>query len=190
MKQKPRKPMFFRTAQAFRAWLARHHRAAKELLVGFHKKRSGSPSLTWREAVDQALCFGWIDGVRKRLDDARYVIRFTPRQPGSTWSAVNIDRVAALEAEGLMHAAGRRAFAQRSAAKSRTYSYERREAAVLDPALAKTLQADRKAWAFFQAQAPSYQRKAIHWVVSAKKEEVRLRRLERLMDAFRDGRRP
>jgi len=183
-------PTFFATPEAFRAWLERHHSTAEELQVGFHKKDSGTQSVTWPEAVDQALCFGWIDGVRRRIDDARYAIRFTPRRRGSTWSAVNIRRVAALEAQGRMRPAGRKAFAQRSAAKSRTYSYERRDSAKLDAALRKTFMADPKAWAFFLAQAPFYQRKVIHWVVTAKKKATRVKRLHQLIDAFSSGRKP
>lgn len=184
------KPTFFETPDAFRAWLAEHHREARELLVGFRKKSSGEPSMTWPEAVDQALCFGWIDGVRRRLNDASYTVRFSPRKPGSTWSAVNIARVGELEAEGSMRPAGRRAFAWRSAAKSRTYSYERTRAATLESGLQAKFEANRKAWTFFREQAPSYQRKVIHWITSAKQAETRLARLTRLMEAFARGRKP
>ncbi|MDO8348630.1 MAG: bacteriocin-protection protein, partial [Planctomycetota bacterium] len=129
-------PTFFATPGDFRGWFERHHDAASELLVGFVKKGVGRPSITWPEAVDQALCFGWIDGVRRRLDDERYAIRFTPRKSGSRWSAVNIGRAAALQAEGLMQPAGAKAFAARTAAKSRTYSYEQAQEPKLDAALA------------------------------------------------------
>jgi uncharacterized protein YdeI (YjbR/CyaY-like superfamily) len=183
------KPVFFETPEAFRAWLQEHHRTSKELLVGFHKRRKGSTGITWPEAVDQALCFGWIDGVRKRVDDARYSIRFTPRRPGSTWSAINTARVAQLRSLGLMRPAGAKAFEQRSEKKSRTYSYEQADDATLDAPLHGKLKGHKKAWEFFQAQAPSYRRKAIHWVVGAKKSEVRLARLQRLIDAFGRGRR-
>jgi len=183
-------PTYFATPAAFRAWLAKNHGKSRELLVGIKKRGSGEPSITWPEAVDQALCFGWIDGVRKRLSGTSYTVRFTPRKPGSTWSAVNIARVAELEAAGSMHPAGRKAFAQRSAAKSRTYSYEQARPTALDAGLQRKLEANRKAWTFFRAQAPSYQRKCIHWIASAKQAETRLARLERVMEAFAKGRRP
>ena len=186
----PMKPTYFATPEDFRAWLEKHHGSARELLVGLRKKSTGKPSITWPEAADQALCFGWIDGVRKRLSESSYTVRFSPRKPGSTWSAVNIARVAALEAEGLLRPAGRRAFAQRSAEKSRTYSYERSSAATLEPGLQAKFEANRKAWAFFEELAPSYQRKVIHWVMSAKQAETRLARLARLTEAFAAGRRP
>ena len=180
---------FFATPAAFCAWLEQHHAAATELLVGFHKKDSGTPSITWPEAVDQALCFGWVDGVRRRLDDARYAIRFTPRRPASLWSAVNIARIAALDEQGLLRPAGRRAFAERSAKKSRTYSYERSEPAALDPPLQKLLRASKAAWTFFEQQAPSYRRKVIHWIQAARQAEVRERRLRKLLAALAAGRR-
>jgi len=182
------KQIFFATSEDFRAWLERHHDTAKELLVGFAKKASGQPSISWQEAVDQGLCFGWIDGIRHRLDDKRYTIRFTPRKAGSRWSAVNIDRAVTLKAKGLMKPAGIAALEARSEAKSRTYSYEQVKAPELDAALAKTLKANRTALAFMKAQAPSYQRKVIHWISTAKSAEVRRARLQRVMDAFEDGR--
>ncbi len=181
-------PTFFSTPAGFRSWLERNHSDADELLVGFHKRGAGTPSITWPEAVDQALCFGWIDGVRRRIDSARYTIRFTPRRVGSTWSAVNIDRVAELQAQGLMQPAGLKAFEQRSEKKSRTYSYEREDTPTLERALEKLLKADKKAWTFFQSQAPSYQRKVIHWVMTAKKAEIRQKRIGRLIEAFANGR--
>ena len=183
------KPTYFSTAQELRRWLAKNHRRADELLVGFHKTTTGTPSVTWPEAVDQALCFGWVDGVRKRIDAERYTVRFTPRRPGSTWSAKNIQSVARLQSEKRLTAAGRAAFECRTEKKSRTYSYERAEAAALEPTLEKALRAKREAWSFFEAQAPSYRRKVVHWVMAAKAEEVRLRRLRRLIDAFAAGKR-
>ena len=173
---------FFATPEEFRAWLAEHHATSRELWVGFHKKGSGVPSITWPEAVDEALCYGWIDGVRKRIDDARYVIRFTPRQPRSTWSAVNVRRVAELTRMGRMHPAGLAAFARRAGDRTAIYAYEQRQAAVLDPAAEAAFRADASAWAFFEAQAPWYRRAAIHWVTSAKKEETRRSRLAQLID--------
>jgi uncharacterized protein YdeI (YjbR/CyaY-like superfamily) len=167
----------------------RRHGSAKELLVGFRKKATGEPSITWPEAVDQALCFGWIDGVRRKIDDRSYSVRFTPRKPGSRWSAVNIARVEALKAEGLMKTAGIKALEQRTEAKSRTYSYERAKAPALDAALAKPLKANKAAWTFMQEQAPSYQRKVVHWVMSAKSQDTRVARLRRAIAAFESGRR-
>ena len=183
------KPTFFATPDAFRKWLARHHDAAKELLVGFVKTGIDRPSITWPEAVDQALCFGWIDGVRRRLDDERYTIRFTPRKSGSRWSAVNIRRAAELQASGLMQPAGVKVLAARTAAKSRTYSYEQAKATELDATLAKTLNANPKAATFLAALPPSYQKKVVHWVMSAKAADVRLARLKKAMAAFAAGRR-
>jgi uncharacterized protein YdeI (YjbR/CyaY-like superfamily) len=180
-------PIFFVSPAAFRAWLSRHHKTARELLVGFHKKGTGKPSLTWSESVDQALCFGWIDGVRRSLDSESYTIRFTPRRPGSTWSAINIRKVAALEKAGLMKPAGRTAFAARTRAKSQTYSYEQRKQAVLDPAQLKQFKSNRKAWLFFQTQAPSYRQTAIYWVASAKREGTRQERLAKLIAASSAG---
>jgi uncharacterized protein YdeI (YjbR/CyaY-like superfamily) len=175
------KPTFFATPAAFRAWLEKHHDKEPELLVGFYKRGSGKPSITWPESVDQALSFGWIDGVRKRIDDESYTIRFTPRRKGSIWSAINIKRVAELTKQGLMHAAGLAAFGRRSDRKSAIYAYENapRE---LEPAYEKRFRANRKAWKYFNDQAPSYRRVAVYWVMSAKKEETRERRLSQLID--------
>jgi uncharacterized protein YdeI (YjbR/CyaY-like superfamily) len=175
-------PKFFATPARFRAWLEKHHAMAGELLVGFYKRGSGRPSITWPEAVDQALCFGWIDGVRKRIDDVSYTIRFTPRKPSSTWSAINIRRMGELTKLGLMQPAGTHAFGHRSEAKSAIYAYEQREAARLDPAAEKTFRANKRAWTFFQSRAPWYQRTATHWVVRAKKEETRAKRLATLIE--------
>lgn len=183
------KPTFFAEPDQFRAWLAKHHATAPELLVGFYKRDSGRPSITWPESVDQALCFGWIDGVRKRLDDVSYTIRFTPRRAGSNWSSINIRRVGELDVLGHMQEAGLAAFAKRSEEKSRIYAYEQRHTSRLDPEHQKKLEGNRKAWAFFQAQPPGYQRLMTFRVVSAKKEETRLKRLQRLIDESAKGRR-
>jgi uncharacterized protein YdeI (YjbR/CyaY-like superfamily) len=183
------KPRFFATPAAFRKWLAAHHGKADELLVGFRTRESGAPSITWPQAVDEALCFGWIDGVRQRLDAESYSIRFTPRRAGSTWSAVNIRRAEALREEGRLRAPGLRALAQRREKASRTYSYEQQAEPELDAALARSFRADRKAWNFFQSQAPSYRRKCIHWVMAARKSEIRQARLKRLIAAFSRGKR-
>jgi uncharacterized protein YdeI (YjbR/CyaY-like superfamily) len=181
------KPTFFATPSKFRAWLEMHHETAAELLVGFYKKGSGKPSITWPESVDQALCFGWIDGVRKGIDDESYSIRFTPRKPTSTWSAINIKRVGELTELGLMRPAGLKAFEQRKGEKSGIYAYEQGEA-VLDQAAEQEFRANQKAWAFFQSQPPGYRKTATWWVISAKKEETRHRRLARLIDDSAHGR--
>ena len=181
-------PTFFATPAAFRAWLARHHRRASALRVGFHKKGSGRPSITWPEAVDEALCFGWIDGIRHRLEELRYTIRFTPRKPDSTWSAVNLRRVRVLKQSGRMRSAGLRAFNGRDRKKSGLYSVEQRKQIKLAPLFRKTFLAKRKAWAWFRAQAPWYQRTATFWVMSARQEATRLRRLAILIASSGKGR--
>ena len=183
------KPRFFATPAAFRAWFEKHHHRGGELWVGFYKRGSGKPSITWPEAVDQALCFGWIDGVRKSIDESSYVIRFTPRKPHSTWSAINIRRAKQLDGEGLMYPAGREAFARRRDDKSAIYAYEQRTEAKLAPAQQKRLRENTEAWRFFQAQPPWYRRTATYWVVSAKKAETRERRLATLIEDCAAGRR-
>jgi len=182
-------PVFFEDAQAFRAWLAAHAHTERELLVGFHKVGTGMPCMTWSESVDQALCYGWIDGVRKGLDAATYTIRFTPRKPRSIWSAVNIDKVARLREQGLMTPAGEAAFAQRSDDRSRVYSHEREAPAELDGAALARFQSNRAAWAYFEACPPGYRRRMLHVVTSAKKPETRAARLDRLIEACAQGRR-
>jgi len=181
-------PTFFATPDDFRAWLEEHHETESELLVGFHKKGSGRPSITWPESVDQALCFGWIDGVRRRIDDGSYSIRFTPRQRRSTWSAINVKRVGELAAEGLMRPAGLAAFERRSGDRTGIYSYERQRPAAFEPEQERAFRADERAWNWFQEQAPSYRRVATHWVISAKKPETRERRLRRLIEDSAAGR--
>lgn len=183
----PASPAFFATPAAWRAWLDAHHGTARELWVGFFKKGSGRPSITWPEAVDEALCVGWIDGVRKGIDEASYAIRFTPRKTGSTWSAVNIARVADLAAQGRMRPAGLAAFAARRPEKSATYAYEQ-GAVALDPAADDAFRATPAAWAFFETQPPSYRKAAVWWVASAKKEETRRKRLATLIDDSAHGR--
>ncbi len=175
-------PQFFATPAEFRAWFDGHHEAGGELLVGFYKKGSGKPSITWPEAVDEALRVGWIDGVRKSIDAESYSIRFTPRKPRSIWSAVNMGRVAELTRLGRMRDAGLKAFEKRSAEKSAIYAYEQRQAAELDEAHESRFRANQSAWDWFQAQAAWYKRTATWWVVSAKKEETRLKRLTLLIE--------
>ena len=179
---------FFKSVDDYRKWLEDHHASAQELWVGFYKKGSGRPSITWPESVDQALCFGWIDGLRKNIDVSRYKIRFTPRKPDSTWSAINIRRVEELSANGLMRPAGLEAFQKRKENKSGIYSYEQRSAE-LPPPYEKRLKQNKSAWDFFRAQPPSYRKLAFWWVVSAKREETRLTRLEKLIEESAKGRR-
>jgi uncharacterized protein YdeI (YjbR/CyaY-like superfamily) len=181
-------PRFFRSPAEFRKWLEKHHATADELWVGFHKRATGKPSLTWPESVDEALCVGWIDGIRKRIDDESYKIRFTPRRQGSVWSAVNIRRVRELEAEGRMKPEGLAAFEVRKENRSGIYAYEQRTAEIPEP-YARRLRANRKAAAFFDAQPAWYRKQASWWVVSAKKEETRLKRLETLVAAYERGKR-
>lgn len=175
------KPRFFKSPAEFRAWLERNHAGARELLVGFHKRGTGRPSLTWPESVDEALCFGWIDGIRRRIDDERYSIRFTPRRPGSIWSLVNTRRVAALEREGRMHEAGLKAFRQRDPKRTGIYSFEREKPATFPPELERIFRANKDAWAYFESSAPWYRRVTTHWVTSAKQDATRERRLAHLI---------
>jgi uncharacterized protein YdeI (YjbR/CyaY-like superfamily) len=179
---------FFATSAEWREWLAAHHDSASECLVGFMKVASGVPSMSWSESVDEAVCFGWIDGVRRRVDEHAYTIRFTPRGPGSIWSAVNVEKMRRLEAAGLMTDAGRKAFDARSAAKTAVYSYER-DAADLGEDETRRFQQDAAAWAFFGRQAAWYRRTAVHWVTSAKRDETRNRRLAQLIEDSGAGRR-
>ena len=181
-------PTFFASQADFRAWLDEHHEAATELMVGFYKIGSGKPSITWPEAVDEALCFGWIDGVRRGIDGESYSNRFTPRKPRSTWSARNIKRVEELKAQGRMRPAGLKAFQARLEEKSSIYSYEQRDAATLPAALTAQFEANPTAWWWFQARPAGYRKAAIWWVTSAKKQETRLRRLETLIADSEAGR--
>ena len=170
---------FFKTPADFRRWLERHHDTARELWVGYYKKSSGKPTITWPQSVDQALCFGWIDGIRKSIDDVSYMSRFTPRRPRSNWSAVNIRRVEALTALGWMQPAGLQAFAAREPSPPDGSEGRPKK---LDEACERTLRAHARAWAFFQAQTPSYQRLASFWVMNAKQESTRQKRLALLIE--------
>src|SRR5579871_3940968 len=181
-------PTFFPTPADLRQWFEANHATARELLVGFYKKGSGRPSITWPESVDEALCVGWIDGVRKSLDEHSYVIRFTPRKRSSVWSAVNVKRVGVLTEQGRMRPAGLTAFEARQENKSGIYSYEQRQARLAEP-YEGMLREDAAAWEFFQAQPPSYRKAVGWWVVSAKKEETRLKRLAQLIEDSARGRR-
>ena len=182
-------PVYFASPAEFRAWLALHHDSERELLVGFHKKGTGRPSMTWAESVDEALCYGWIDGVRRSVDAERYTIRFTPRTASSTWSLVNVRRAEALIESGRMQPAGMRAFEARQPDRTGVYSFEQRAEAALDGAMVERFRANEAAWAFWEAQPPGYRRTATWYVASAKKEETRTRRLDRLIDDSAAGRR-
>ena len=182
------KPIFFATPREWRAWLEKNHDSKNEVLVGFHRKSSGRPTMTWSEAVDQALCFGWIDGVRRSVDETSYYNRFTPRRPNSNWSAINIKKVEQLTKKGLMHPAGLAAFERLSDKRSKTYSYERANAQ-LDEAYEKRFRANKEAWAFWESQPPGYRKVATWWVISAKREETRERRLATLIEDSATGRR-
>ena len=181
-------PKFFKTPSAFRKWLEAHHASSKELWVGFYKKGSGKPSIDWPESVDEALCFGWIDGIRKSIDEESYMIRFTPRKPSSVWSAVNIRNVEKLVRENRMRPAGLKAFAARKENRSGIYSYEQRSPELVEPYLGK-LKRNKEAWKFFQTQPPSYRKVMNWWVISAKQEETRLKRLDKLIEESAQGRR-
>ncbi len=181
-------PIFFETPSEFRDWLGKNHQSEKQLLVGFYRQGSGKPSMTWPESVDQALCYGWIDGVRKSVDHERYTIRFTPRKPTSIWSNINIRKVADLTEKGLMRPAGIAAFEKRSESKSGIYSFEN-QAKQLTAELADIFRANKKAWAFFSAQPPGYRKLSIDRIMNAKQEKTRLSRLEKLISASENERR-
>ena len=179
-------PKFFPTQDDFRKWLKKHHSKESELLVGFYKKASGMPSMTWSESVDQALCFGWIDSIRKSIDEKRYSIRFTPRKPTSIWSAVNIRKVGVLKKKGLMYEAGLIAFGLRKKDKSRIYSFES-EIKELPIDFLRRFQQHAGAWSFFLAQPASYRKVAMHWILSAKQESTQMARLEKVILASGKG---
>lgn len=187
--KKSNPPKFFPTPAHFRDWLAANHDRVSELWVGYYRKETRRPSITWPESVDEALCYGWIDGVRHKVDDISYKVRFTPRRPQSIWSAVNIARVAVLTGEGRMQPPGDAAFARWQEQKSRRYSFENRATAKLSRADEREFRRDKLAWKFFAAQPPGYRRLASWYVVSAKRPETRRKRLERLIATSRDSRR-
>ena len=178
-----------KTQAAFRTWLEKNHATAKALTVAHYKKASGKLAMTYAEAVDEALCFGWIDGVVNKIDDERYCHRFTPRRPGSIWSLVNVAHVERLTKAGRMAPAGIAAFDARSHAKTGIYSFERETPAVFSAAQRKLFKANSPAWKFWQAQPPGYQRVCTHWIVSAKREETQARRLAMLIEDSAQGRR-
>lgn len=182
-------PTFFPNAKAFGQWLQANAGSATELLVGFYKVGTGRPSMSWSESVDEALCVGWIDGVRRRIDDSAYSIRFTPRKPTSIWSAINIAKVAQLQAEGRMTSAGARAFALRTAARSLVYSHEQAQSAELSALELRAFKRDKVAWQFFESTPPGYKKVVLHWVTSAKKLETRATRFAKLVEASGAGQR-
>jgi len=184
----PNNVVFFESSAELRRWFERNHQTAAELWIGFHKKASGLPSISWKELVDQELCFGWIDSVRYTLDEHRSAQRITPRRKRSVWSAVNIRRFQELEAQGLVHASGRAAFAAREDARSSIYAYENRSVQLSDD-YEKAFRTHPAAWDFFESQAPWYRRTASYWVMSAKREATRERRLQTLIDDSAAGRR-
>jgi uncharacterized protein YdeI (YjbR/CyaY-like superfamily) len=181
------KPIYFSSPQDFYDWLEENHKTADEVYVGYYKKATNQPSLTWSEAVDQALCFGWIDGRVNRIDDDRHMQRFTPRRPGSNWSKINVEKVAKLREAGLMRPAGIAAFERRTDDKTGVYSFER-ENATLPPEYEARLRANTAAAGYFDSRPPWYRRTAIHLVMSAKREETRLRRLAQLIEDSAAGR--
>jgi len=181
-------PKFFKTPAAFRKWLAANHAKSKELWVGYYKKDTGKASITWPESVDEALCFGWIDGIRKKFDDESYMIRFTPRKPESIWSAVNIRNAGRLVQEKRMMPAGLKAYAHRKEFRSGIYSYEQRPAELVEP-YATRFKKNKAAWKFFEAQPPYYRKMMTWFIVSAKTEETRMKRLDRLIEASAKGQR-
>ncbi|MBY0493151.1 MAG: YdeI/OmpD-associated family protein [Cyanobacteria bacterium] len=183
------KPTFFETPAAFRAWLRKNHATAGELVVGFYRKESGRKSITWNEAVDEALCFGWIDGIRRKHSDIAYSNRFTPRRPTSNWSAINIAKVAELKKSGRLQPAGLAAFEKRTEQKSRIYHYEQKDIPEFPPAIAKKFKANKKAWEFFLTLPPWLRKGETRWICSAKAEETRQRRLDKVMEACESGRR-
>jgi uncharacterized protein YdeI (YjbR/CyaY-like superfamily) len=182
-------PTFFASPEAFRKWLKAKSSSEPELLVGFYKVGSGHPSMTWPESVDEALCVGWIDGVRRRIDDESYSIRFTPRKPTSIWSAINIAKFELLQAQGRMQPAGVQAFAHRKDHKSKIYAYEQEETGELAPEELRTFKRAKVAWKFFDATPPWYKKTLLHWIISAKKVETRASRLATLIDACSEGKR-
>jgi uncharacterized protein YdeI (YjbR/CyaY-like superfamily) len=181
--------IFFSTSAEFRAWLEEHHETASEVWVGYYKKATGRPTMTWSEAVDEALCFGWIDGKVQRIDEERHRQRFTPRRPRSNWSAVNIAKVAELRDQGRMTPAGGAAFVARREDASGGYSYERRHEAAFDADQEAAFRGNPSAWEWFNAETPSYRTMATFWVVSAKRPETRARRLATLIECSAQGRR-
>ncbi len=179
-------PAFFKNQHEFRKWLEKNHNKETELIVGFYKVDSGKHNMSWSQSVDQALCFGWIDGIRRSIDKESYCIRFTPRRPGSIWSAVNIKKIEELTKKGLMHPTGTALFAKRKVSETNLYSFEN-EIKTLLKDYEIEFKANSEAWEFFSRQAPSYKRTIIHWIMSAKQEETRVRRLRKTISESEKG---
>jgi len=180
-------PTFFSNQAEFRAWLATYHAKETEFLVGFYKVGSGKPSMTWSQSVDEALCFGWIDGIRRSIDTESYSVRFTPRKTKSIWSAVNIRKIEDLTRQKLIHPAGLAAFEKREESKSKIYAYEQQRVSLSDT-FESAFKANEKAWTFFWKQAPSYQKQAIHWVMTGKQSVTQKSRLDKLIAESESGR--
>ncbi len=181
---------FFATPAEFRAWLETHYDTATDLVLGFYKKDSAKKGITYAEALDEALCYGWIDGIRRRNDDDSFTVRFTPRKPRSIWSDVNVNHVARLSAEGRMLPAGLKTFEERKAERSGIYSFEQDQTSlVLNEAQEERFKANAAAWTFFQKQAPTYQKAAIWWIISAKREDTREKHLQSLIEVSEKGER-
>ena len=189
-KPTPPKPTFFETPAELRDWLDAYHATADEVFVGAWKKSTGKPSLTWPEIVEEALCVGWIDSIRRSVPGDGWVIRLTPRRKGSIWSAVNVAKVAELRAAGRMRQAGEAAFAARLADRTGIYSFEQAGEPTLEPWEEARFRANDRAWAWFSAKAPSFRKQALHWVISAKRPETRERRLATLIEDSSAGRPP
>lgn len=181
-------PVYFASAAEFRQWLEKNHQTENELVVGYHKVHTRKPSMSWSESVNEAICFGWIDGIRKPVDGNRYTIRFTPRNPKSNWSAINIEKAEEMIRLGKMTPAGMKAYERRSEARSLVYRYENRPERFSEE-LEATFRENPEAWEFFSKQAPSYQKVMIFWVMSAKQEKTRYSRLEKLITTSRQGKR-
>ena len=182
------RPVFFKNPAGFWQWLEQNSLQKQELVVGFHKVGSGKPSMSWSESVDVALCFGWIDGVRRKIDEHSYQVRFTPRRPGSIWSTVNIAKVEALIAAARMQPQGLAAYALRTAGKSSIYAYEQVSTAELAPQEVRQFKSNKAAWQYLQTVAPSYRKVMVHWVVRLKQEATRARRLAQFIEACSEGR--
>ncbi|NNF01558.1 MAG: bacteriocin-protection protein [Bacteroidia bacterium] len=180
------KPKFFKTESEWRKWLSKNHLSKDVLWVGYYKVASGRPSITWPQSVDQALCFAWIDGLRRSIDERSYMIRFTPRRKNSHWSAVNLKRIKELMKAGLVHDVAVQGFKARNKAKDEKYFYEQRQAK-LDAKYEKLIEANKKAWEFWKALAPSAKKASVWWIISAKKEETKMRRLGILIDSSAEG---
>ncbi len=179
-------PIFFKDGMAFRKWLTKNHKKKTEQWVGYYKKATKLPSMTWSESVDQALCFGWIDGIRKSIDIKSYKIRFTPRRSNSNWSAINVSKMGELIGQGLMTDAGLQVFDEKRAAKTATYAYEQKKAK-LPPDYLSQLKANKKAYAFFKKLPPSTKQPSVWWIISAKRKTTQLRRLQQLIDCCEQG---